>query len=231
MVAVVSDSLIPISDEQAKAIQEVAKTTGSAFELVSKAGAYVGWVLGTVPADLVGVLGGDWLAQVRIRNLARYWERTKEILRDRGVTETVAVSPSIAIPLLQAAADESREELQELWARLLANAMDPKLNNVRYTFIAAVKAMNPTDALVLRYLHSNSISTVQRAAADNPQTVTIQQLAGAIEHRPDDTEVSLRDLSSVDFFDHANVGQRDWHMNATSREFMRACYPEVSASA
>src|SRR5207302_1314472 len=111
----VSDSLIPISDEQAKAIQEVAKTTGAALELTGKAGAYVGWVLGTVPADLVGVLGGDWLAQVRIRNLARYWERTKEILGDRGMTETTAVSPSIAVPLLQAAADESREELQELW--------------------------------------------------------------------------------------------------------------------
>jgi hypothetical protein len=62
--------LIPISDEQTKAIQEVAKTTGTGLDLVGKAGFYVGWVLGTVPSDLVGLLGGDWLSRVRIRNLS-----------------------------------------------------------------------------------------------------------------------------------------------------------------
>jgi hypothetical protein len=115
-----SNELIPIGDEQAKAIQEVAKTTGTALELVEKAGAYIGWVLGTVPADLAGVLGGDWLGQIRIRNLARYKEQTEEILLARGVTDATPVSPSLAVPLLRAAADETRGELQDLWARLLA---------------------------------------------------------------------------------------------------------------
>jgi len=77
------------------------------MELVEKAGAYIGWVLGKAPADLAGVLGGDWLAQVRIRSLARYKERTEEILKARGVTDATPVSPSLAVPLLRAAADET----------------------------------------------------------------------------------------------------------------------------
>jgi hypothetical protein len=79
---------------------------------VEKAGAYIGWVLGTVPADPAGVLGGDWLGQIRIRNLARYKERTEEILVARGVTDATPVSPSLAVPLLRAAADETRESFR-----------------------------------------------------------------------------------------------------------------------
>jgi len=134
--------LIPISPEQASAIQELAETTGTAMELVEKAGAYIGWVLGTAPADLAGVLGGDWLAQVRIRSLARYKERTEEILKARGVTDATPVSPSLTVPLLRAAADETRGELQELWARLLAAAMDAKRSNsVRRSFINTVATL------------------------------------------------------------------------------------------
>jgi hypothetical protein len=146
--------LVPISDEQAKALQEIAKTTGTGLDLVGRAGSYVGWVLGTVPADLVGLLGGDWLSQVRIRNLAHYKERTEEILRTRGVAETEAVSPSIAVPLLRAAADESRPELQELWATLLAAALDPKRSHlVRRSFIETLSKFEPLDAAVLWTRH------------------------------------------------------------------------------
>ncbi len=66
--------------------------------------------------------------------------RTDEIISARHIQKTVAISASLAIPLLSAAGDESRPELQDLWARLLANAMDPaRANNLRIEFIEAVK--------------------------------------------------------------------------------------------
>jgi hypothetical protein len=90
--------------------------------------------------DLIGVAGGDYLGQVRRRNAIRMAHRTDEIISARHIQETVAISPSLAIPLLSAAGDESRPELQDLWARLLANAMDPaRANNLRIEFIEAVK--------------------------------------------------------------------------------------------
>jgi len=217
-----NDNPPPITDEQAKAIQEVAKTTGTALELVGKAGAYVGEVLGTVPKDLVGVLGGDWLGEVRIRNLARYKERTEELLRARGVTETAPVSPSIAVPLLRAAADESREELQDLWARLLANAMDPSLGSVRQQFIEAVRAMDPPDAVVLNFMRTEGFHQV--GIDSDGETIERRHMAAKLGRTDDDLIVSLDHLSTLRLMEHASAGF--WRQTPFGRAFMRACYPE-----
>jgi hypothetical protein len=62
----------------------------------------------------------------------------------------------LAIPILQAAADENREELLDLWARLLAAAMDPTRRDlIRQSFIQIVKAMDPFDVLVLKAVADN----------------------------------------------------------------------------
>jgi hypothetical protein len=211
-----ADDLIPINDEQAKAIQEAAKTATKALELTEKAGAYVGSVLGTVPADLIAVLGGDWLGQVRIRNLARYQDRTEEILRARGVTETSAVSPSLAVPLLRAAADESREDLQELWALLLAAAMDPKRSNrVRLSYIETVKRLHPLDAHILKKLYDTS---------DTPSPNARDFLAGFFKVSSREIEVSvlnLHDLKCV----HLPISNEtaNFHMTSYGNELVRAC--------
>ena len=101
-----SDSLIPISDEQAKAIQEALKT-------LRGFGGFLENTFGTVPQDLVGLLGGDWLKVRRAENLARILDKTKERLRARRVETSEAASLSITLPILIAAADESRDELQD----------------------------------------------------------------------------------------------------------------------
>ena len=99
-----TNELIPITDEQAKAIQEFAKTTDKAMDLAGDAGRFVGSVIGTVLPDLIGVLGGD----------------TESLLRRRKVETKTPVSMSVAMPLFEAAAAESREEILRLWAHLLA---------------------------------------------------------------------------------------------------------------
>ncbi|MCO6763715.1 DUF4393 domain-containing protein, partial [Streptomyces sp. EL5] len=61
--------------------------------------------------------------------------------------------PRIALDILEAAQDETRDELKELWARLLANAMDATpQKNVRIEFITVLKQLNPLDALILQRL-------------------------------------------------------------------------------
>src|SRR5207247_8456868 len=76
------------------------------------------------------------------------------ILRDRNRSETAEVDEQIAIRLLEAAQGEPREEMQDLWARLLANAMDPtRKDYVRPEFIEALKKLQPVDALVLSFFH------------------------------------------------------------------------------
>jgi hypothetical protein len=74
-------------------------------------------------------------------------------------------SPSVLIPLLQAAVDEGRAELQDLWAALLANAMVDGGRRVRRDYFDAVRQMEPMDALVFDIIarrpnpHSNEIVT------------------------------------------------------------------------
>ena len=107
-------------------------------------------VLGTTPEDVVGLVIGDPLHFVRTAIASKYDERITRLHRNRNVTPE-PVSPSLAIPLLRAAYDESRPELQELWAQLIAAAMDPqRANRVRRSFIDTIQSLDPLDALVLK---------------------------------------------------------------------------------
>jgi hypothetical protein len=211
----------------AKAAEAIAKTTGQALEIIHDTGGYLRGVFGEVPTDLVGVLGGAWLHERHLRLREALRRRTEQILRERDVQEAIELSPNVAAALIAGAQEEGREELMELWARLLANEMDPKLNTVRQSFIDAVKQMDPLDAVVLRYIHERNIAYVRRGQtpADDKSMAGTEEIAVEIGRRGDEIEVSLRHLQDVLFFDYANhVG---WYVSATAREFLRACYPEV----
>jgi hypothetical protein len=104
--------------------------------------------------------------------------------------------------------------------------MDATKNNVRYSFIEAVKKMDPLDAVVLRHIHERNITSVRRGhTPDNPnQTTGFDNISTAIGRRSDEVEVSIRHLQALLFFDG------EWYPNATMREFLRACYPEVKTA-
>jgi hypothetical protein len=149
----VSNELIrPIDADTAHAIEETAKASGKAIDAAVKSGAYVGNVLGDLPHDLVGI-AGDWVKHKRARRWVELNAETEKILRERGVKNREEVSPSIAIPLIEAAVNEDRECLKGLWARLLANAMDPaRSDQVRLSLIELLKRLDPLDARVLEFL-------------------------------------------------------------------------------
>jgi hypothetical protein len=98
----------------------------------------------------VGYLGGDWLHIRRAENIAKMMQRARERLEAWAVKDAEPASLTIALPILRGAADESREQIQDLWARLLAAAMDPsKTKHVRQRFAAVIQQMDPPDALLL----------------------------------------------------------------------------------
>jgi hypothetical protein len=84
-------SIIPISDEQAKAFK-------AALEVLSGIGGYLKDTLGTVPEDLVGILGGDWLRVRRREHRAddRKDEGAPEGSRHREARTTEHVSGAAA---------------------------------------------------------------------------------------------------------------------------------------
>ncbi len=198
-----------VNDEQAKAVQEGAKLGVKALEVVEAAGGWVSDVLGDVPKNLVGVLGGDRLRCYRDANLNKAAAKAREYREARGVTDPQPVSLTIAVPLLQAAAEESRPELQDLWARLLANATDPKRNTVRLNFIEAVKRMEPLDALVLQ-----KVKTSPNSRDAFAQTFKVP---------PDQVEIAFENLTTIGCLVAVpGRGPANPDLTAFGRELMRA---------
>src|SRR3954470_9613782 len=96
------NNLVPISDEQAKAIQE-------ALKALQGLGGFLRETLGTVPSDVVGLLGGDYLKVRRAENLSKIIDKAKKRLEHADV-KTEPPPLSLMLPILVAAADEDRDE-------------------------------------------------------------------------------------------------------------------------
>ena len=102
--------------ESAKAVQEVAKFGSKVVDAANNAAPFVNRVLGKPLEDATGLFLGDPLRAARI--LAQDWiaRRVNEKLRERNIRdeELKAVPPNIAIPLLEAAQDETRDALEHV---------------------------------------------------------------------------------------------------------------------
>lgn len=119
----------------------------------------IGAALGQGVADLLGFAGLDRLRQKREENIKNARMKAEGYLGKRGVTERSEPPLTIAIPLAEGVMDESREQVQDLWARLLANALDPKrADRIRREFIETIKQLEPVDVAIMSDLQ-NLIAT------------------------------------------------------------------------
>ena len=116
-------------------------------------------MLGQVPTNLVGLLD-DWLYHKRIRCRIELEAETREHLKRWGGKEPFEdPTPALVVPILTAAIDEDREELKDLWARLLASAMHPdRKGRVRGSFVEILKQLDPLDARCLRAIGEGGAS-------------------------------------------------------------------------
>lgn len=140
-----------VPEAHAEALKATAGFGTTIVTETSNLARYIGRILGTVPEDAVGLVIGDPLRFVRTAIAHQYDELLVKVLKRRNVTQTAPVSPSVALPLLQAAYDEGRPELQALWANLIASAMDPSRTRlVRLSYIETLRRFDPLDARVLK---------------------------------------------------------------------------------
>src|ERR1700730_10487794 len=205
---------IPVTDEQAKAVQKLADFGTTAIEETGQLAHYMGRVLGTAPEDVVGLVIGDPLHFVRTAIAFKYDEWITRLHRNRGVTPE-PVSPSLAIPLLRAAYDESRPELQELWAQLIAAAMDPqRANRGRRSFIDTVQRLDPLDCLVLKELYNTSVDTL----LPDPRDFLVQRLKVS----GDELEISAINLHDLRCVNDPRVDQI-FRITVYGRELIKAC--------
>jgi hypothetical protein len=138
------------TEEIAKAIQSVAKFGEKSIGMAEKVGGFFARVF-KEPAEEVAGMITDKLRFVRWRRLVNMSDEVNKILIDRGVKQTRAVTPKLALAIFEEASLEEDISLQNLWNNLLANAMDPQYNGeLRYGFVDMIKNITGIEALILK---------------------------------------------------------------------------------
>jgi len=136
-------------EEIAKAVQGVAKFGERSIEFSEKLGGFFSRVFKEPIQEVAGMIT-DKMRFVRWKRLLKMSEEVGKILEHRGVTETRAVPPKLALPIFEEGSIEEDENLQYMWSHLLANAMDPKFNGeLRYGFVDIIKNITGIEAAIL----------------------------------------------------------------------------------
>jgi hypothetical protein len=180
-----SDALMPITDAQANAIAETMKTARSITDVIRGVGSYAKDIAGDLPHQIVGGLR-DKVVAYREQEAFRLFGRTSSILQDRGVDKPIEPAPKLLLPILEAATEEGSPEVRDLWAKLLAAAMDPtRKNQVRYSFIETLKQFDPLDVILLKARYER-----QGDLSPNPREFMVNHLQKSV----DEIQVSMVNL-------------------------------------
>ena len=137
--------------EEAKAVQEVAKSSGKAIDASSEMARFIGRIIGG-PIEQAAGIWEDRLKYARSINQLKLRDKFEEQLAKRGLSEpTRAVPMSFAVPLLQAATLEEDDYLQDMWAAMLTNAGDEQVDvQFRRAFVSILEDMTSLDVKILK---------------------------------------------------------------------------------
>lgn len=110
----------------------------------------------------VMMIGQEWINYWKLKNAVFVGEKAKEYLKQRGITEATQVrelTAKFGVLFLQGASVEDEPTLRDLWAKLLANALDPnfQIQSIRSAFFSIIKELDPNDAKILELVHKTAI--------------------------------------------------------------------------
>lgn len=153
-----SETIISASE----ATKEVAIAAQGAIRVVEKSGGFMAKVLGDAPENLFGIMS-DKILLWRWERQLRLIDTVEEIIKQREIEgKTRPVPPKFAFPVLEQASLESDNDLQNLWANLLANAMTPELDMPKTSYIEILKQLDPIDIRVLNLIYKSYIKSVRQ---------------------------------------------------------------------
>ncbi len=184
--------------EVARATAEASKFGTKALDTTEKLASFVAKVFKEPIRDAVGIIG-DKLKFMRWERQVRLADRVNEILSQRAVIETRAVPLKLALPILENASLEDNNELQDLWAKLLANSMDPNFKEeIRLAFLEIIKSLNPLDVRVLHSFYT-TLCKDKNVHWDRitDYTLTREQICALVSISIQDYEVSIYNLFRV----------------------------------
>lgn len=144
---------MPFSDNESKALQETAKTIRKYEPSIRQLGQFFGRIVGR-PMEQIGGLAGDVFAITRIELATQYMKRVKRIMSEQGMKDpSRKVAISIVYPLFDAASLEEEDDIQEIFAQLLVNALNVDSGvSILKSFVSVVKSMSSLEMQILTKL-------------------------------------------------------------------------------
>jgi hypothetical protein len=138
----------------AKAEQERQKTTRELIQTARAAGAYFGPHFQGALSEF-GKMIGDSVAYWRFLNLNRILKKVERKTTEGGIHPDAFRQLGVgeSIRLIEAASAEEEEVVQELWARLIANALQPdRKTAIRKVYVDLLTSLSSTEVLLLDLL-------------------------------------------------------------------------------
>lgn len=228
-----------LSDEEGRAVQEMAKAAGQSVEAARDLGGFIAKYIGG-PLEQAVAIWTDKLRYRRWENQITLAEKAKAFLEARGLKEpTRTIELNLAIPLLEEASLADSEILQDRWATLLANAADAAKPEVRRAYVTILAELTPFDASILEKICDADrayVPSVDRPYAELwthrlPEEVMVST-GKAFEStglRPD-VALALTNLARLGLIDSVAAfgGMATVHwvsMTELGRQFVIACRP------
>jgi hypothetical protein len=142
-----------MTDEEARALQELAKATGKGLEIIEELGSFLKLIFADPAIEIGGILT-DRLKAFRYMQLLKIADKVTTIHKQKGIKGAFFPIPlRLSIPIIEAASLESEESIQDLWAGLIANATDPsKYFQIKRIYVDILSSIEPLDARLLQYL-------------------------------------------------------------------------------
>lgn len=181
-------------DEEAKAVQEVAKATGKAIDLTRSTGGFLGDVFGESLRQFGGVIS-DRIRYARYLHWLTIVDKVQQIHQERAVDgKWLPVPPQFLLPLLDGASLEAEPTVQELWAGLIANATDPtRALEIKKVFIEVLRGLEPLDAKVLECLNDPNLNDTFGIMTG--ATFNAAEIASRLNADDEDIKISLQTLA------------------------------------
>lgn len=113
------------------------------------------------PVEEIGGMWTDALATRRKIRQIKLFTKLQRAIEEAGF-DPRQIADNVWVPALQEASLQDGEEIQDIFANLLANAADPRQRNPVYPlFISMVKGLTPRDAKFLDALHAMLLEALQ----------------------------------------------------------------------
>jgi hypothetical protein len=181
--------------EEAEAAKEIAISTGKMIDVVQELGGFFRLVFGDTAIELGGI-AKDWASYYRYTNLLKIQDKILALHAKRKIEgKTIPIPPRYAIPLIQRASDEDDNDIQSLWAGLIANSTDPnKKLDVKKIYIEILSSLEPLDVQIMRYFSKQG----WHLSSDVPGGgINVERLSADLDLNENDILISLQNLNRL----------------------------------